>query len=523
MKQKLLCSIIICTVLMGNVCIGQVTQSPTPGQSGPTYYNNFTTPFASTIIPLSGLPLNSYGSAASGSRIGWLEYGDGGFSSNGYSTRSLAQVSGGLKNWLFVSSKLYDNTRDQLRIQTGGPFSQPTSPRTNNPSDNDVPILTTPNNSPVPNRILITPNAYDIINKDTMCFAVTYKFQPADGKCYYIVFNYNYNSNNTNPAFSPMASGGNPTNLNLGMLIQNTRVKYARTFHLETNANPNTIPNFQNFLSQQINGSYANYVLMKLPICNSTEAFAERNMFFSLVTNDLMANGNTTSINAAILETNSSDNSITAIVDQYTISGMQVSSSHDPNYIAQTPVCLQLPKIPRLFNYHLHFQNVGAGNADQVKITLQFTPGFDFNTFNITRARFSDDNYNINNAITIQKFPSLNQVVLTMDLHGDNIRNLNNPLAGTNSLANPWTSLETMGDIYFNMQATAAVPYFITSQAFIEFHSAQTIPPQWEASVATNTAVSTYSNCCNCAIFNCGNSKDSTNRIKKAIPIRKNK
>ena len=520
MKQFILCSIVACAVLMGNICKAQVTQTQPQSAQGTPYYNNFTTPFASTIIshtaPSVGNNDPSSANTYYGSRIAWLEYGDGGFTSNGNSTRKFAVPVSQLDKWLFVSSKLYDNTRDQLRINSGGPFSLATSSR-NNPSDNDAPILTSANSantSAVPPKILITPSTYDIVSKDTMCFALTYKFSPTPGKNYYIVFSYNNNIFLPITSTFTSTSVSNPTNAYMAINNNQNQIKYARTFHGEI-----YFPNIPQAAINLIPAGYTNNVAMKLSF-NTNSTLDERNMFFSLVTKDNLVEGNSTSINATIIETDDAGN-YPSFVDQHTIAGMAVRPSHDPNYIVQTPVCLQLPKAPKHFQYHLHFQNTGPGEADQVKIILQFSPGFDFNTFNITRARFSDDNYynNINNGITILKTPTLNQVELTMDLQGN--RNLNNPLAGTNTVLNPWTSLETMGDIYFNMQATAAVPYFITSQAGIKFHSLQTQQP--EPVVATNTAISAYSTCCDCSLFNCGNSKDSTNRIKKSIPIRKNK
>lgn len=506
MKQKLLCSIITCAVLMGNVCMGQTVkrQSNSP-------YKFYVDP---AIIPANNFvqstqPGNASASpqATSGYRIMWLEYGDGGFTTNNNTSRDLATAQQG--NWLFLSSKLYDPIRDQFGKSSGGPFTN--SQNRTNPSDNDVSILTGTR------QILITPNANDIISNDTMSFAVTYKFQPAAGKCYYIVFNYNNN------VFLQMANGNDPAATNLPINgSPNYPVKYARMFHAETSVNPNSIPNFTTFLSQHVNGSYTNSVIMKV-FCSDTAAspLPERNMFFSLISKDGLVLGNSTDINATLVQTNNSGTN-PVVVDQHTISGMGVAPSHDPNYIIQSPVCLQLPKTPRLFNYHLHFQNTGPGEADIAEITLQFTPGFDFNTFNLARARFSDENYNINNSITYITNPALNQIVLTMNLHGGT-RNFNNPLAGTNAILNPWVNPQTMGDIYFNMMSTTAVPYFITALASIKFHSLYAPPLQWEAPVVTNTAISSYSTCCDCAIFNCGNTKDSTNRIKKAIPIRKNK
>lgn len=506
MKQKLLCSIISCAVLLGNVCEGQtVKQQPNspykfyvdPAIISSSSFVQSTQPGAAPASPQAML----------GDRIMWLEYGDGGFTTNNNTIRPLSTAQP--DSWFFISSKLYDGTRDQFRISSGSPFLNRSG--RSNPSDNDAPILTGAK------QVLITPNAYDIISKDTMSFAVTYKFLPAAGKCYYVIFNYNNN------VFLPMAGGADPATTN--MVVNNFSsypIKYARVFHGEISVNPNSIPNFTSFMAQQIGGSYTNSVVMK--VCSDVDApmLAERNIFFSLVSKDALVVGNNTSINATLVQTNNSGAN-PVVIDQHTIAGMGVALSHDPNYIVQSPVCLQLPKAPRLFQYHLHFQNTGPGEADIAEITLQFTPGFNLNTFNITQGRFSDVNYydNIHNGISVRTNQALNQVILTMDLQGN--RGLNNPLAGTNNTTNPWVNPETMGDVYFNMMSTAAVPYFITAQASIKFHSQHARPLDWETPVTTNTAISNYSTCCDCSLFNCGNTKDSTNKIKKTIPIPKNK
>ena len=82
-------------------------------------------------------------------------------------------------------------------------------------------------------------------------------------------------------------------------------------------------------------------------------------------------------------------------------------------------------------------------------------------------------------------------------------------LMGTYGLVNPFVNPLTMGDIYFDVQATANTPDIMDAKAFIEFHSVE--PRQvasgqrWEPPVYTNVVHSYYSNCtdtvyCNCKI-----------------------
>ena len=301
-----------------------------------------------------------------------------------------------------------------------------------------------------------------------------------------------------------MAAGGDPTSTSnlLGFNnINNKYVKYARIFHNETYLQPANIPvGLLNYVANQIGNTFTEKIVLKIPT-SGTSSLSERNIFFSLITKNGMADGTPTSINATLVERIDSSGAF-AIIDKHTIADMTVRPAHDPNYIMQSPVCLQLPKTPRFFDYHLHFQNTGIGPAGTAEITLNFTPGFDMNTFQIVHARFSDENYYSSNqqGITVTKNQTANTILFSMNLTGN--RGLSNLLVGTNDVANPYISRETMGDIYFRMKSTAMVPYFLTAQAEIRFYSQQTT--NWEQPVYTNTAISAYSDCCNCEVMDCG-------------------
>ncbi len=444
------------------------------------------------------IPASSSASPTPGGRIMWIEYGDGGFTNDNFTARSLSTTNP--DNWFFLTSKLYDTVWSQVRVAAGA-SNQFTRQGRTNPSDNDVNLITTPKG------VLVTPNAMDIVNNDTMSFAVTYKLKPKPARSYYLIFNYNTN------IFFHMANDLNPLDPSNGMMVTGQNIKFGRTFHNEsfvatTSVTANGIPpsqvaNLVAYLNAQVNSgsSFTNYVILKVPYTSLADS-AEKNVFYSLISKSAIREGGSTSVNATLVEKDTANNF--TVVGNHTIGDMMVRPSHDPNYIAQSPVCLALPKTARNFTYHLHFQNTGPGNADSAKITIQLTPGFDLNTFTIVQGRFSGENYygaNLQHpGISVTADPLTNKMTLTMDLSG--MRGLNNPLLGTNDAVNPYTNQQTMGDIYFTLQSTAAVPYYITAQAFIRFHSAAT--NVWELPVPTNTAVSGYSDCCNCDILDCG-------------------
>ncbi|HRH59338.1 MAG TPA: hypothetical protein PL045_02150, partial [Chitinophagaceae bacterium] len=348
------------------------------------------------------------------------------------------------------------------------------------------------------------------------------------GVKYFLVFRYNSNvfvapgsgligQPNPQQAFTLFTD---PQNYPQGIPIQ-----FVRTYHGETAPSSAFITGITNFLGS--NSNYTNGVVAKLNTNPSSPlnsvSFTENNWFISLITKNPLANGNTTAVDAQLIQYTDSTSTYSTLAD-YPIEGMGVVFAHDPNYITQSPVCMQLPKIVRDMKYHIHFQNTGRGPADTVKITANLPFGLDLATCQLDRVVYSGYNYaiginNDHNELDTTLDQLRNKIIFTLYKTSSNINSniSNNNLEGTDNVYNPAVNPETMGDIYFTVSATVNVPYSLPAQATIEFHSGSSLPGLWENPVATNIAVSNYSNCCNCNLFDCDkNEKGNGPKIKKA-------
>ncbi len=492
MKQNFLCSIIICAVLMGNVCRAQpfVTQinnavSPIRQFTVDSRFN----PIIQHTIP----PGATYSSASpdSGKRIIWFEYGDGGFTSDAATNRNINHA---VNPPLLVATKLYDTGRDMLRISSGSVFTNnSSSART---SDNQNSLLSGSS------FLKITPNAYDIVSRDTMCFALTYKLNTTStlNKSFYLVFRYSGNVfKQINPGNNTQSSQSiAPENF----LLNNYATSALRPYHQET---PATIPPANLLQLLPVFPGQSPMVMIE-KIVPTALMTGDNNFFLSLVTKDGLAVGNSGAIDAHILQRSGNDSTWELTIlpnSSSTLTGMSVAPAHDPNYILQSPVCMALPKTTREMKYHIHFQNTGRGSADVVKVTVNLPMGLNLSTFNLKKAFFSGDEYSVNsNYNQIQVLPDQAGNKIVFRLHKTA---LNNTLQGTNDVLNPAINPETMGDIYFTVTATVNVPYTLVAQAFIDFHSSSRplTPHDWEATVPTNIAVSNYSDCCDCNLFEC--------------------
>lgn len=479
MKQKIVTLVIICVALLRNLCNGQVTVSN----------NSFTVNFPNIIQHNAALG-NATASpqASAGQKVMWLEYGDGGFTTNPSTTHVLVQNPG----WLLVSNSLYDTTGGQKKLYAAAyPNGTATTSYTSPAPDNATSLLTTTH----PN-ILITSNVYDIVKADTMCFAVTYKLPVNDdstgeGREYYLVFMYD------NTAFKDFSASNSLTNTNIPNFSVDTKsVPYIRKYHSE-----NVISNaLLSGLSQNFGTGYNRFIVIKI----TDATISERNVFLTLLTQSSLPASGSTGIKAVLVSKNLSTNAY-ASVDQHPVAGMNFKTSHDPNYITQVPVCMQLPKTARTFRYHIHFQNTGEGEADKVKITAFMPAGIILNeqSFHLLNRNFATDQ--------ITPIHTFNQ--RTGAIVFDLISNQQN-LMGTQNLPNPFVNPLTMGDIYFDMQATANTPDTMEAKASIVFHSRYggNEPP-----VNTNTVRSYYSNCADTVYCSC--MPDTTTIKPGPVPI----
>ncbi|HRH61223.1 MAG TPA: hypothetical protein PL045_11665, partial [Chitinophagaceae bacterium] len=154
MKRKLFCSaiaIVIVLFLMPYFTWAQrITQlAPNTIKVEQPYY-----PCSASVSPCFIMhtvppgPVYSSSSASPGTRTIWLEYGDGGFTTDPTKARDIYGTPG---NPLLLVNKLYDTSRDNFRIYSQLQLSQNTN--TQRTSDNDFVMLSgNPGNS-----IKITP------------------------------------------------------------------------------------------------------------------------------------------------------------------------------------------------------------------------------------------------------------------------------------------------------------------------------------------------------------------------------
>ncbi|HRH48475.1 MAG TPA: hypothetical protein PLP23_06980 [Panacibacter sp.] len=507
MKQFILCSIVASAVLMGNICKGQLLQVGATFTVSSTNYPNI---IQHTITPGAAY---SSANAPSNSRIMWLEYGDGGFTTEPSTIRLLSNNI--INQPLLLVNRLYDTVNDFQRIFVTSNFSATPQTRSAVLTDNDNPMF----GGAAVSKIRITPSSYDIRKSDTMCFALTYKLIPTTEKKYFLVFRYNRNT------FFPLSSAATPTYTStisdrINLPITSRQIYNIRNYHGESSTSSNDIAALAN--SFPLGGS--NFTDIFVANINPSQLNGENNMFLTLITKGGLAEGNTANIDAYIIEGNSTSTSFSIKAsDVNSCAGMVVNLAHDPNYITQSPVCMQLPKIVRDMKYHIHFQNTGRGPADIVYITAKMPFGMNLSTCRLDRVVYSNHSYTIgSNNDGHELDTTLDQLdnKIIFKLYKTSSTLNNNILKGTDDVYNPSVNPETMGDIYFTVAATVGVPYSLAAQAFIDFHSMVSHLNVWENTVPTNIAASNYSSCCNCDLFNCDTIQKSDSSIIKKPKIR---
>ena len=494
MKKKIFTTILLIVILFARQSTAQILISNT--STANQYQFKVSQNMFADIIQHNATPgTESPSSVQQGSKIMWLEYGDGGFITNPVTNRYLGSASG---NSLLIINRLYDTVIDNKRISSKAYSYSLTGNLRAGLADNDITLL---NNSTKPSDIFITPNVYDIVKKDTMCFALTYKIDSSylsrDDNSFYVIFFYKNN------AFTNFNKDNIVTPANAAVSINS-----ARLYHAD-NILTGTLLNNSPFGSSSINttlpntmGSYNNYVVIKV----GDRSKLEKNNFLSLFVKENLAAGGSTKVKA-VLVMQSSDNGGNPIypkLAEYETPSMDFRLSHDPNYITQFPVCMNLPKTLRIFNYRIHFQNTGEGNADKVKITAFLPTGMvliDRSSVRVVSKVFALDQ-NMRFSLTV------NQAANTIEFNLK--KRTGSDLLGITGLNNAFVNPVTMGDIYFNLQATTAVPDTMQARASIEFHSTQAKPAIWESPVVTNIARSYYSTCTDTTLCNCNTAVDST-------------
>lgn len=485
MRKKVLnLRILFCWILFTQIVNAQPVLTNNNINTNNTYTNYTVSPsIRPLIVQHNATPGTPSDQSLANKMVMWLEYGDGGFTVNASTDRWRSNTSG---KSLLVLNKLYDTVyADMFRVSSSS-YSNSTATRTNL-DDNDTPIL----NSSQSSDIHITSNVYDIVRKDTMCFALTYKIDsqivsnPENN--FYMVFLYKNN------AFYDFSESQNLT----GVPPSSTSfpvVTAARLFHNDAIVPAGALSTYVNNL--KTSGSYDNYVIIKIGDRNKSE----RNAFLSLFTKPSLPSGGSTSVKAYLIYQPSSSNGSPSFqpLASHVIPAMDFRASHDPNYITQYPVCMQLPKIQRTFNYRIHFQNTGEGDADFVKVTVFLPAGMVLtsnSSVQIVNKNFAAD---LNNHFSYSVNQTGNRIQFIIAK-----QNNQSDLKGIAGLNNALVNPVTMGDIYFNVTATASVPDTMKAHASIEFHTKGRRPSDFESPVITNIATSYYSKCSDTTFCQC--------------------
>lgn len=403
----------------------------------------------------------------------WMEHGDGYYTTDAGDVRNISGTQS--HSTFLLSTKLYDTTKEQKPL----------------------PSRITYNNDPVTAgsfsasatqyleggvRLKITPNAYDIVPGDTMAFAIGYRAgvdqdpvgnqEGGLGRATKLWFFYN---NNT--AFNALTSNG-------VMVSSADPIQFCRKHNGESVSFP-SIPDGIN--RDMYDEKYDNCILFSL---TDQLLYNEKNVFVSLVPRTDLEIGKSSSVYVVL--TDDKNNVIATDI----IPNMRVAPAHDPNYIVQRPVCLLAPKKVYPFTYTIHFQNTGAGDANEVKVIAQLPEGMDWGSLKIKEAVFAGMDYS--------GMQNSDQFIIRPQ-DGDKLeiifkaKDASHYLKGTN-VVNPATNPQTMGEITFTINSTPETKYTLQAFADIYFRSVykseNADSAGYEKPVRTNIQTTSYKNCC---------------------------
>jgi hypothetical protein len=420
--------------------------------------------------------------------IFWFEAGDGFFTSDPLTSHAVSTSQ--KYNPLMLAINLYDTN--------GHP--PPTSLIYNNTKlgvTNTPPVSFT--QKFISQGVKITPSVYDIKPGDTMVFALTYrtfkneivdpnpsaKVDSGQKKIIDSTFKLYFFYNN-NSIFKPITKIETLGNIP----IDNVR------YHFEETPTFNgSIPINVSTLARK--WGFSNSICYNIP--NNLEI--EKTVFISLVPPDTVATGKSGSFYAVLTDASNK------VIAADTIENMLVAPAHDPNYLVQRPVCLLYGKNKSKkeypFEYKVHFQNTGAGNAIEAKVVIHLPKGMNWNSLKNIKASFAGKDYTdvfkgnknflkdmINNTVTFN---------FKHDALGSS-----NMLLGTSSCEDPYINPLTMGEIMFSIKSTPNTEDSLKAYAEIFFKSehpskyAETSVNNYEEPVKTDTAVTMYKECCTC-------------------------
>ncbi len=407
----------------------------------------------------------------------WLEYGDGGFTTSDNSVRKSgtarypAQL---MVQPLYDTSKGKDGTitRSMLNTRTSGAARL---------SDNDNPLLNSGRS------IQLTPSSAGIVLGEPLALAVTYKPQASKKVFtanmpsikYYAVIYYN---NNRFDVFNTLSKNAvTAFNYSKGNTLNNVRIFANQSLPDATPALP-AMP-----------AGYRDSFVVELATEQAVDGVRERNFFVTL-----KATGDTTVLqqgqySSIMVKMVGVQDGVPTVIDSDTLFNMSLERAFDPNHITVTPACFLLPREGKLLTYRVEFQNLGKGDADQVKIAVKRPEGVDPASFTIVSVNYAGNNVSIvNNTGNDPKVMFKHVYVATSNTDTFYFASAGDPgvlLRGTNVSADALTNPLTMGEIVFTVKTTANIKDRMECSANILFHSKGFEATDWEPPVPTNTAL----------------------------------
>jgi hypothetical protein len=260
----------------------------------------------------------------------WYEFGDGRFTTKP-SFRHSYSTNTNINNTVLKINGIYENGGKPTRILSGSSFI-----KSNNTSNNYL-----DESNDLLNRgfnVKVTSNVSDISFNDTMHFAIDY-IVPTSGKLdnWKLVFEYN-----TNRA---------------DFFYQTSKNYYLK------DAYDNSIkaPFVRTHFGEKINDDYYN----RVEFTNLIKEGFIKTVFVTLISkSNKDAIGAIGGVSAYLINDNEKSPNA-ANQDQSSLRNLG-DKPHDPNFIKVDKKCIKPNTLGMELNYHVHFQNTGTGNADDL-------------------------------------------------------------------------------------------------------------------------------------------------------------
>jgi hypothetical protein len=362
----------------------------------------------------------------------WYEFGDGKFTFKPRFNHVYANGSN-LNSAVLKLSGIYETGGKPTRIITNGSFRNTSTIGFNNYLDEANDPLTSGYN------VKISSNVSAIKSGDTMHFAIDY-FIPNEDPSWKLVFEYNLGEDKH---FLHTNTNNRLVDYTIGV----TNTPFIRTHHNENiyvSSNRDRI-------------EFTNLIFNNRP----------KTVFVSLVgVDDKGLEGYTGALRAYLINAKSP----TPSKANEDISSLRniADKPHDPNYIKAVPKCVKTNKANKVQDYHIHFQNTGIGNADDlVKVSVKLpnmVTGAQFSPtpsgLSVTCADIPIINFAAFNVLTPPSAFSPNTVYYDNISHSDSIHFLiKYPNAGNRIILkgmdstkpNFMNDTKTMGDIKFKL------------------------------------------------------------------------